>query len=248
MIALSMKSNIDQVLRQFGRDAANIPLATAKALTFTAERVRDAERKEMVAIFDRPTPFTLNSLYLRAATPARLEARVWFKELRFREHYLVPQVHGGERPLKRFEKYLQQNGFLPVGMQIVPGDRAQLDSYGNINRGQIVQILSALRTLPQAGYLANRSAASTARRAKSKKPRALVNYFVGRPKPSAPLGVWERVPNTNGLRPILMFVRSARYQPRFKFYEIAKAVSEREFMPLFERELRRPAPAMRIAA
>lgn len=248
MIALSMKSNIDQALRRFGRDAANIPLATAKALTFTAERVRDAERKEMVAIFDRPTPFTLRSLYLRSATPARLEARVFFKESGSREHYLLPQVEGGKRDRKRFERFLKNKGLMGPYWHAVPGERAKLDAYGNMNRGQLIQVLSALQAIPDGGgrmgYLMNRSIASAKRKRKGKLPS---EYFAGRPNPSAPFGVWERV-GEKGLRPILIFVRSPHYQRRFKFYEIAKAVSEREFIPLFERELRRPAPAMRIAA
>ena len=108
MMQVSVESNINDVLRKFRARREQLPVAMAKALTFTAERVRDAEKKAIEGAFDRPTPFTLNSLYLRGATPQRLEARVWLKDLRFREHYLVPQIRGGERPLKRFEKYLQQ--------------------------------------------------------------------------------------------------------------------------------------------
>ena len=95
MLTITMKSNIAEVTRRF-RDLhqEQIPLAVAKALTFTAERVRDAEKREMQRVFDRPTPFTLNSLYLRGATPARLESRVWFKDLRFKKHYLLQQVKG----------------------------------------------------------------------------------------------------------------------------------------------------------
>ena len=239
MLTITMKSNIAEVTKRF-RDLhqEQIPLAVAKALTFTAERVRDAERREMQRVFDRPTPFTLNSLYLRGATPARLEARVWFKDLRFKQHYLVPQVQGGDRPLKRFEKYLQDSGWLPRGMFVVPGSRADLDAYGNVSRGQLIKVLSALRALPQTGYLANRSAASAARRAKSKRPKALVNYFVGKPKPSSPDGIWERV-GPLGLRPIFIFIRAPHYAVRFRFYEIAERTAQREFNAILEHELQR---------
>lgn len=237
MFSMSVKSNVDDVRRNFNAKRVNIPLATAKALTFTAEAVQAAEKKEMQQVFDRATPFTLNSLYLKAATPNRLVARVWFKDLRFKAHYLVPQVEGGDRPLKRFEKFMQSKGLLPVGMYAVPGSRADLDAYGNMSRGQIVKILSALQALPETGYLANRSARSTARRAKSKKPRALVNYFVGRPNPSAPMGVWERV-GEQGLRPILIFIKAPRYKKRFDFYGIAVEVSNREFPWRLDRALR----------
>jgi len=240
MFSMSVTSNISEALRNFNGKRVNIPLATAKALTFTAEAGQASGKKEMLQVFDRPTPFTLNSLYLKAATPITLTTRVWFRDLRFKAHYLVPQVEGGDRPLKRFEKYLQSRGLLPVGMYAVPGERADLDAYGNMSRGQLVKILSALQALPEVGYLANRSAAAAARRAKSKRPRALTNYFVGRPKAGEPIGVWERIGKT-GLRPILIFVKAPRYKKRFNFYGVASDVSKREFPLHFDRALRSPS-------
>lgn len=236
MFTISVKSNIEAALKKFQAQKAQIALATAKALTFTAERVRDAERTEIRRVFDRPSPFTLNSLYLRGATPRRLEARVWFKDLRNRQHYLVPQVHGGERELKRFERHLRSSGILRSDQFVVPGSRAALDAYGNINRGQLVQALSALRALPEAGYLANRSARSAARRRKSK--RGLTQYFAGSPHPGMPEGIWQRAGLT-GIRPIFIFVSNVQYRRRFDFYGIAKRVAEQHFDQLLDRELQR---------
>lgn len=247
MFTMNVGSNVSEALRKFRSATANVPLATAKALTFTAQDVQTEERKEMGRVFDRPTPFTINSLYLKGANPSTLTARVWFKDLRFKAHYLLPQVEGGDRPLKRFEQMLQRIGALPVGMYAVPGERAKLDAYGNINRGQLVQILSALQALPETGYLANRSVASRARRAKSKRPHALVDYFVGRPKPSTPAGVWERVGKT-GLRPVLIFVKRPQYRKRFNFYGIAGDVSKRMFTIHFQRALASPANSAVAAA
>lgn len=244
MFTLSLRSNIDQAVRGLYATRQQIALATAKALTFTAERVREAERQEMRNVFDRPTSFTINSLYLRGATPARLEARVWFKELGSDWHYLMPQIYGGDRRLKQFEKYLQSSGWLPKGMMVVPGSRATLDSYGNINRGQLIQVLSALRALPQQGYLANRSARSALRKSKSKK--GLVNYFVGRPHPGTPDGIWQRV--GVGLRPIFIFVPAARYRKRFDFFGIANRVSTQTFDGLLHQELNRATSGRSLAA
>lgn len=242
MFTLSMQSNIEQVTRYMRGTREQIALATAKALTFTAERVRDAERQEMQRVFDRPTPFTLNSLYLRSATPGNLQARVWFKDLRNGPHYLVPQVYGGERPLKRFEKFLQSSGWLPVGMYVVPGSRAALDRNGNIDKGELIRVLSALRALPQTGYLANRSQRSARRKGKR-----LINYFVGRPNPQSPDGIWQRVGLT-GLRPIYMFVSRPQYQKRFRFHEIATDTSNRWFDQLLEKELKRATNSLLMRA
>lgn len=237
MFKMDARSNINEALRNFKDWRVNVPLATAKALTFTGQAVQAAEKQEMPRVFDRPTPFTLNSLYLKPATWADLSVRVFFKDLRWKAHYLVPQVEGGNRPLKRFEQMLQSRGLMPVGMFAVPGSRADIDAYGNMSRGQLVKILSALNALPETGYLANRSAASAARRARSKKPKALTNYFVGRPTPKDPIGVWERVGKT-GLRPILIFVKTPRYKKRFDFYGIANNVATREFPLNLDRTLR----------
>lgn len=242
MFSLSMQSNIKAAVADLRGTREQIALATAKALTFTAERVRDAERVEMQRVFDRPMPFTLSSLYMRGATPYRLEAKVWFKDLRYKAHYLLPQVHGGDRPLKRFEQFLQKAGKLPVGMYAVPGAAARIDSYGNMSKGQLLQVLSALQALPETGYLANKSRRKGARRNK-----ATDALFVGRPHPGMPLGVWQRSGLTR-LKPILIFVKTPHYRQRFDFYVVANTTAEREFPAILDRELQRATSTLPRAA
>jgi len=269
MFTMSMKSNIESATRDLRATRQQIPLATAKALTFTAERVVFAEVQEMKRVLDRPTPFTLNALRKTSATPAKLEARVWTKDLgdyRKRygeiEHYLWPQIVGGPRALLGVEKYLQQAGILPAGMFIVPGKRAELDAYGNFKRGQWNKILSALGAAEHtAGYSANRTQQSIRRRGKAvgrKRKGRLVDYFAGRPKPGWPMGIWQKVGmksrragggvDNQRLRPILIFVRAPRYSRRFDFPGVAKRVSELEFDKILQRELFRTTSALRLAA
>jgi len=219
-------------------------VALAKALTFTAEAVRKAEKDEMLRVFDRPTPYTLRSLYLAWATPQKLEARVWFKGADTGGfHYLKPQVYGGDRKQKLFESLFNTIGIQAGEMTrsefyIVPGSAAKLDAYGNISRGQLRQILSALgkgaRTL---GYSANRTAASAKRKGKK-----LENYFVGAPgNGSQPFGVWQRFGFALGsaVKPVLVFVRKPRYKARFDFHGVAKRVAQIEFPGTLAREMSR---------
>src|ERR1035441_633525 len=63
----------ETVLRQ-------LPFATAKALTRTAQLIKAAEVDEMRRVFDRPTPWTLNSVFITPATKDNLIARVWLKQ------------------------------------------------------------------------------------------------------------------------------------------------------------------------
>ena len=213
-----------------------IDLATAQALTFTGERVKKGEIAEMKRVFDRPTSYTLNSLFLKSATPQKLSARVWVKDSGSTgrggvapEKYLLPEVEGGQRRHKGYEKALISFGLMPSDMYAVPGQRARIDRFGNISRGQIMQILSALRAAERtAGYSANRTEASK-RRNRGKQQ----DYFVGRPSNGrGPLGVWQRV--GQGARPILIFVKAPTYRVRFRFHHVADEIVKREFEPLLK--------------
>ncbi len=125
--------------------------ATVLALTRTAQAVHTVERATVLRVFDRPTPFTVNSLRMDRATLARPEARVRFKDpprLTESEHYLLPQVYGGPRKQKRFESTLQRAGLLPRGKALVPATSAPLDAYGNVTRGVYARILADLKASP----------------------------------------------------------------------------------------------------
>ena len=64
-------------------------------------------------------------------------------------HYLVPQVDGGQRKLKGFERAIGEG-------ELVPALGAKLNQYGNVSPGQIRQILSVLgKAEASAGYSAN---------------------------------------------------------------------------------------------
>jgi hypothetical protein len=202
---------------------------TAIALTRTGMRIKGAERDEMSRVFDRPTPFTLNSVYLRPATPARLEAEVYFKDFAPKGtpagKYLLPQVGGGERDLKRFELRLQHAGLLPAGRALVPASGAALDAYGNVSRGLIQKILSQLKA--QADPLSNETARSRRRGAKQHGGR----YFYGNPGHRG-RGIWERFSFGFGsaVKPVFIEVRRRpTYTARFPFFDVGQRVANVAF-------------------
>lgn len=57
---------LQEALREMSQRRLNAGVATG--LTRTAVQVRDAQRAAMTQVFDRPTPYTLNSLWLQPAT------------------------------------------------------------------------------------------------------------------------------------------------------------------------------------
>lgn len=252
---LRVKSNVRDLALRLGVEATDIPKRVATALTRTALEVRKDLRTEMLRVFDRPTPFTLNSLFVRPATATPgggsgfvsragssgawlqaqyLTATVWLKGRGAFDDssHLEPQIFGGARPPKPFEERLRRIGVLPDGMFAVPGEGARLDRYGNMSRGQLVQILSQLRAIGLAGQGSDAQPTSSRRSRRNVKKAG--TFFVGRPGGGRlPLGVWQRI--AGQLKPVLIFVRGPRYQARFKFYEVAERTARREFPLQFER-------------
>lgn len=236
-----VRDNFPQVKRLLDEQRKQVPFAVALALTRTAQEIKKAEQAEMRNVFDRPKPFTLNALYVKPATKATLEARVWVKDSERPTHYLLPQIGGGDRKLKRFEQLLVQRGVMRTGERAVPGGGANLDAFGNMSRGQIVKILSQLQAFNLAGSTAN---ASGDKRSKAKRAREA--YFVstgpgtrpsgrrswknGRMQQTLPRGVWMRKPHNvlgSFVLPVLLFVSRAGYRVRFKFDEVAQATITR---------------------
>jgi hypothetical protein len=201
-------------------------------LNRTARKARDANVEEMKRVFDRPTRFTLNALRIQPATKSSLVARLWFREFAGKgtpaAKYLLPQVHGGERPHKRFEARLMHMGMLPRGMYLVPASGAPLDRYGNVQRRIYTQILSQLQAQgdPQQN--------TTARSRRRNRRRRRAEFFWGNPGRSG-WGVWERKRFAFGtaVRPVFLAVRNVRYLKRFAFFEVTEAAAQRHYVSEF---------------
>ena len=195
-----------------------IPYAIAGALNDVAEHARQDLVAEMEKVFDRPTPFTLRAFYTQKAGPRRLTAQVGIRDFAPKGtpawKYLEPNVEGGARRMKRFERALSA---LSGGQYIVPGRGAKLDAYGNISRGQITQIMSRLGAMSDP--TANMTDKTTARLQKkgliAKGARS--DYFVARSKTGnrRPLGVYQLV-GPGQVEPVLVFTQKApQYRKRF---------------------------------
>jgi hypothetical protein len=221
-----------------------MPFAVMQAINRTAFDVRQRWAEIMPRIFDRPTRLTLNAPLYRKATKQKLEAEIFIRDEAFKgtppAKYLAPQVTGGARRTKRFERALQARGILPAGWFAVPGKGAELDAFGNISGRQIVRILSQLRAFGEQGYSANETDATRARRQKREKKKRRGDYFAVRARRGglAP-GVYQRVSTGfgRGTVPVLIFVRRASYRARYPLFDIAKTIYDRRFPDNFRREL-----------
>lgn len=242
MVAITVDVNTEAITRALAHNARQAKFAVAVALTRTAKNVKDAEYEQMRKSFDRPTTYTLRSLYMKPATRAKLEARVWLKDESAgsgtpASKYLLPQIEGGPRNVKRFEKALQAAGHMPHGYKAVPGRFAKLDRFGNVSFGQIIQILSQLNITLTAGHARNIS--TDPKKAARARRRAGGQFFAvptarGRLRP----GIYQRRDFAFGSaapRPVFIFVPRVTYRRRFPFAEVAQRVIAAEFPAHFAR-------------
>lgn len=242
MATINISANVDKALSALDNLRKQIPFITSLAINRTAQSVKAKEEHEIRDVFDRPTPFIQNSVFIKPSNKRNLTSKVGLKEFASKGNpatkILAAEIAGGSRRLKRYEVALKRVGALPDGYYTVPGEAAKIDQYGNIARAQVIQMLAYFKAFPEAGYKANATDATKAKLAKGSKKKFGVSYFVGRPKGGkSPLGIWMRVYSSFGtaVRPIMIFVQHAQYQPIFDFKFVAENTVNKEFDVEFRR-------------
>ena len=250
---ITIKTEYQDALRTFSGLAKQVDFAAAVALTKTAGLARTKVQENMRQVFDRPTPWVINSLRLKPATKTNLVAEVAFKDINSAESartMVFPHVEAGTRRFKAMEARLMQAGLMPAGYNAVPGEAAKMDANGNMNRGQITQLLNVLQTYREAGY--NKADSRTvARLAKGTKTSYGFEYVVmrvGHPRNKhLQPGVWQRVktPFGSALKPVLLFVKRANYRKRLDFYGIVNQVAAQELRPQFDAALQQAMASAR---
>ena len=208
-------------------------------------------KAEMPRVFDRPTPWVINGVYvspLRSENSATVDWKPGSAGSVPAEKILQAQIQGGGRRLKRFERLFA----LRPGYNVVPGKWADLDQYGNIKPSQLVQILSFLRLFREVGFTANRPRRA---RNRGRRTRAGAEYFIrpiGATQASHP-DTWHlppgvyRVARSQGDAPLLVlaFVRAARYRPRFAPARIVRETVARHATEVWNLGLARQLPFRR---
>lgn len=238
-----------------------LPFAATLALTRTAQAVADDLRAEMRAVFDRPTPATLDSLYIQPATKQKMEARVWIKDGRSTAangnlvgrsgewgkgraaiKWLTPEVFGGPRDDKGVEAMLRRRGVLQQGQYIVPGNGLDLDQFGNVPRGKLNQIMSGAKLFTEEGYTAN-ATGSRRSRAKGNGKR----YFVMHDANRKPFAIAERTSKgRSGLKIVLAFARRPSYSKALDWFVVAER-SAADHLPVeFEKALAQALATRRV--
>lgn len=222
----SYRLHMGDVRAQLAQSDRQLRFAGVLTATRVAQAVKGAQERAMPAVLDRPTAYTLRSLFMRKATVVEPVAEVWFKDERAASRqaipaatYLAPQVYGGARRVKRFERVLQLAGHMPNGYQCVPGGGCKRDASGNPSRGQLIQILSQLRITLTAGH--TRNMPFEARGQIAAQRRAGGRYFVAKAGNKLSPGIYIRDFMGRSILPVFLFKKATAYRLRYDFTSIA---------------------------
>lgn len=247
-------------LEQLKRDIANAPkniqIATQRALLKTAKHVQYMEVREMKRVFKSPTRWTLGAMKVKATKKMTVEVGILDPDGYYKRaaSYLGTQVGGGQRRTKAMEKSLQARRILPAGWFAVPGQGAKIDSYGNMSVGQIRQILSWFDAAENwAGSTQNMGFAGREKRRKGTRKTAGFEYFAVAPgarrsyqSASGKTGTHAMQPGIysrtflghgSAIKPVLIFVKGARYQIRFNFEKVAQETANAVWQAEFDAAL-----------
>lgn len=240
---------LEKDLRDFGKQ---VRFAHVVALTRTAGLVADAERHEIADSFDRPTPYTMKAVFTKPAKKEKPEALVGLKDDTNSRgiaptNYLAPQIESGSRQQKRFEVSLEKGGYMPKGWRAVPGRFARLDAYGNIAKGQIIQILSQLRITLVAGFDRNLPRRDGTKKTETKIRKAFKNaggqFFAvteERGRGNLRPGIYQARDTGFGRtapRPVVIFVRRVNYERRLDWDYTAELAIDRNWKQQLDRAL-----------
>ncbi|WP_157773680.1 hypothetical protein [Variovorax atrisoli] len=202
------------VIRDIGDVHARVlPYAAAAALTKNVKRAQSAVIEEMRRDFRNPVAYTLNATRIEVATAENLKARLAVKDQRSGngtrpESFLLPEVEGGQRKEKGFERALRAAGILAAGEWALPGSGVQLDAAGNVS-GSTVR--SVLRQVQRPG---------------ARQARGTGAIFAGAVGRKQTRGIWQR--NGDGLKALFIFTRTAPTYRSLLDFEGAAAASVRE--------------------
>lgn len=193
--------------------------AAATALTRTAKAVQQEWAGAIKRQIDRPVPRTVSAVGFASATAQSLEAKVFVKDQAgggtAPADYLRPQVDGGQRELKKFERSLVASGAMPQGSVTVPGRGAMRDGFGNVSKAQLIAVIRALGEQYSPGYQQTISK-STAKRLASMAKHGR-QYVALSPADAARLrvspGIYEQA-GPGALKAIFLFKRAASYARR----------------------------------
>lgn len=176
---MTVEFDVNPLIKRLdGIKAVQVPFAASLALNRIAKGARKAQQDEMRNKFDRPVPYTINSIYIKSSTKSNLNAELGIKEFAGKGNaardYLFPQIAGGNAYVTRFQKSLRAKGILAPNEYAVPtqSDYLRRNQFGNVTPGEYTKVLFDLQAF--------RDSSAFAYRKNSKLKRAKPQRFFAR--------------------------------------------------------------------
>ena len=224
-----------------GAQAKQATYAASRAITTTAYAVNDRLKKDMAATFKGgATAYTLRAFRVTKSDKSTLTATVALRTdtqgaaLAYNKA-LGHLFTGGPRKYKKLEGWLRGRRLLPAGLTIAPGAGMPVDSYGNMRRAALTEMLGVIGAQLTNLQVYRRTGAGKAQKA--------VGYFVILPgsKGGHHPGIYKRMQTgtSSAITPMVLYVNPANYRKFIDLDKLGREVVAQKFQPAFDAELAR---------
>jgi hypothetical protein len=241
---IDIKVDTKDVERMLGDLSRKMPSTVARALTKTAFDARDQVKGWLPRLLDRPTPWTMRSLFVFPAEKDDLRSAVAFKHELGRlprsamdrvtaASSMRAQVFGGDRALKASEKTLLSNGITSRARPyLIPAKGARLDKYGNVTGAFMNKVLftGVARGSASQGY--HLPLDRSARRGRP-------SHFFVMYRGGQAVGIYKRTGRGGHGRPlpVFLFSATANYRSRVPFNNIVEKYVARQLPKRIEESI-----------
>ena len=234
-------TGLKEAQAQLGTQAKQATYAASRALTTTAYAINDRLKKDMASTFKGgATAYTLRAFSVTKADKATLTATVALRTdtqgaaLAYNKA-LGHLFTGGPRKYKKLEGWLRGRRLLPAGLTIAPGAGMPVDSYGNMRRAALTEMLGVIGAQLTNLQVYRRTGAGKAQKA--------VGYFVILPgsKGGHHPGIYKRMQTgtSSAITPMVLYVNPANYRKFIDLDKLGREVVAQKFQPAFDAELAR---------
>lgn len=230
---------LDKVRAQLGSMAKQANFAASRALNTTAYAINDRLKKDMAGTFKGgATAYSLRAFSVKRADKNTLTAEVALRQdgPAGGTSYSKALAHlftGGPRKYKKLEGWLRARRLLPAGLTVAPGAGMPLDSFGNMRRAALTEMLGVIGTQRANLRVYRRSGAGKAQKA--------VGYFVSLPgdKSRKHPGIYKRIETgtSSTVNAMVLYVNPVSYRKFIDLDRLGREVVAKTFQPAFDAEL-----------
>ena len=248
-LTIAIQSDINWITAQ----ALNYTMAGSKFDSGTGTRERNVKvnlEKNSKSFFANPKK-QIREAWRQSelANSRKLAAGLNFKDKPFnRYRYFAPNIQGGKRKQKSFEKLLINHPLayktIPPNSQLVPHAKnftspLRIDKYGNVSRSSINYIYDHVS---KSGRINQRESLNTKRRAR-KGVESEPTFLVGTPKYGGrPAGIWWRRAENKQLKLIFKAVEQTDYKPIYLAERTMHTTFKRLWKKNFETSYKKEFP------